>query len=373
MQARFWKWHYKFNILLHVLAWLGFLSLPILFISNSNVGGSEIFQRWEFWFFGLCFIVPYYLNSYLWTPYIIRKRRYWLYVISIALLGVVFAFWLQPFDKLMRLDNIPKNEVSALERRPVPPSLQGERPFPIPPQGNGQSPPKIGRLDIASMYIVVLVVVLGSLFRIVQYWIQSQQKVQQVQHEWTKAELAFLKAQVHPHFLFNTLHNIYSLALTGDPSTATGVYKLSQLMRYYMDERKDEEVNVKEEIQAIQDFISLQKLRVGANCTITERYEGLGIAKKIYPFILLPFVENAFKYGLRVAEPCYLDFFIQVTDDHCLMEVKNSVSKELRQQPSSGIGLKNTRKLLEHLYPNKFKLDIVRGSDEFFVKLLLYI
>lgn len=365
MQARFLKWHNKFNVLLHALAWLGFLSLPILFISNKSVWGSELFQRWEIWFFGFCFIVPYYLNSYLWTPFIIRKRRYLLYVISLVLVAIVFAYWLKPFDRLMRLDSMPQREFANRE---------GE-PFPMPPPHNGQEPPpkNRGHLDIASMYIVMLVVILGSLLRIVQYWMQSQQKVQQVQHEWTKAELAFLKAQVHPHFLFNTLHNIYSLALTNDPSTATSVYKLSQLMRYYMDERNDEEVGLKEEIQAIQDFISLQKLRVGANCTIKERYEGQDSTKKIHPFILLPFVENAFKYGLRVSEPCYLDFFIQVTDSHCLMEVKNAVSRELHAQPSSGIGVKNTRKLLERLYPDKFELDIVAGTDHFFVKLLLYI
>ena len=144
-------------------------------------------------------------------------------------------------------------------------------------------------------------------------------------------------------------------------------------MRYYMDERDKEEVDLKEEIQAIQDFISLQKLRIGTNCTLTEQYEGLYIPKKIYAFILLPFIENAFKYGLRTTEPCYLDFFIRVANDHCLMEVKNSISSELFEQPSSGIGLKNTRKLLEHLYPDRFELEIVEGKDDFFVKLLLYI
>jgi len=376
MQTKHWKLHYKFNILLHVLAWLAFLSLPILFISNSEVGFLEMFRHWEFWFFALCFIIPYYINSYLWTPYIIRKRKYVLYATSILLVGVSFAFWLRPFDRLIRLESVVQREVPAPERRFVPPVLhENNRPFPPDFRSERGHPPRrsIGSLDIASVYIIALVVILGSLFRMVQYWTRSQYKIQQVRHELIKSELAFLKAQVHPHFLFNTLNNIYSLALINDSTTATSIFKLSQLMRYYMDERNEEEVDLKEEIQAIQDFISLQKLRAGTNCTLTERYEGLDIPKKIYPFILLPFIENAFKYGLRASEPCYLDFWIQVSHDNCLMEVKNSISSELFEQPSSGIGLKNTKKLLENLYPNKFKLDIVEGRNEFFVKLLLYI
>ena len=378
MRTHPWKRQEKITVLLHVFAWVSFLSLPILFIKNRGVEVFDLFKHWQFWFFGLCFIVPYYLNSLLWTPYVIRKKKYVLYVISIVLIGFVFAFWLRPFDKLMQMGNIPGKESPFHKERPFPPPMRdGEvRPFPMPHPPGKMPPPSqkgIKRLDISSVYIVLLVIILGSLLRMVQYWIQSQQKVQQIQHEWTKAELAFLKAQVHPHFLFNTLNNIYSLALTSDPSTATSIYKLSQLMRYYMDERNEEEVDLKEEVQAIQDFIGLQKLRVGPNCTLTERYEGLDIPKKIYPFILFPFVENAFKYGLRASEFCYLDFCIQVHDDRCVMSVKNSVLVEPTMQPSSGIGLKNTRKLLEHLYPNKFELDIVQGEGEFFVKLLLYI
>lgn len=374
MQTRSWKLHYRFNILLHVLAWLGFLSLPILFVGTGSEGNPKIFQRWEFWFFGLCFIVPYYLNSYLWTPYVIRRRKYVLYAISVVLIGVIFAFWLRPFERLMQLDAPLRKEVPG--RFPPPPPLQGEeRLFPADPGGNRARPSqkKGPRLDIASLYIVMLVIILGSLLRMVQYWMQSQQKIQQVQHEWTRAELAFLKAQVHPHFLFNTLNNLYALALTGDSAAAIGIYKLSQLMRYYMDERNDGEVDLKEEVQAIQDFISLQKLRVGPNCRLVERYEGLDISKKIYPFILLPFIENAFKYGLRASEPCYIDFYIRVEHDCCRMEVKNSIAAELADQPGSGAGLKNTRKLLERLYPGRFQLDIVRGNDEFLVGLLLYI
>lgn len=376
MGTLFWKRYYKLSILLHVLAWVGFISLPVIFIGNRNMGISEILRHGEFWFFIGCFIIPYYINSYLWTPYIIQKRKYVLYVISIVFVGVVFAFWLQPFHRLMQLDELPKNEIATFERESVPPHLpRNKPPFPDRPQDARRlPPPEVSRqLDIASVYIVMLVIILGSLVKIVQYWIQSQQKVQQIRHALTKKELAFLKAQVHPHFLFNTLNNIYSLALTGDPSTATSIYKLSQLMRYYMDERNEEEVDLKDEIQAIQDFISLQKLRIDANCTLTEQYAGLDIPKRIYPFILFPFVENAFKYGLSTSAPCYLEFCIQVTANYCSMEVKNSVSKELLEQPSSGIGLKNTRKLLEHLYPNKFQLDITKENDTFFVKLLLYI
>lgn len=374
METRVWRSYNKFNISLHVLSWIGFLSLPILFMNNNDVGISEMLGHWRFWFFALCFIVPYYLNSFFWTPYVIRSNRYLLFVISIILIGAVFAFWLRPFDRLMQLDQFSQREVIAQERRP-PPTYEGQRPMPFPPKEN--RPPHLKkalpRLDIASVYIVLLIIILGSSFKVVQYWIRSQQKVLQVHHEWTKAELAFLKAQVHPHFLFNTLNNIYALALTNNPVTAISIYKLSQLMRYYMDERNNEKISLEEEAQAIQDFVSLQKLRIGTNCTLIENYEGLNIEKKIYPFILLPFVENAFKYGLRATESCNLHIYLQVTADYCLLEVKNSVAKDIQEQPSLGTGLKNTKRLLDHLYPDQYNLEIMQDNDEFFVKLLLYI
>lgn len=377
MQLSFWKRHYRFNILLHVLAWAVFLSLPLLFMGNRNIATTDVLQRWEFWFFGFCFVVPYYLNSYLFTPYIIRTRNYVLYIISLLCIIFACAFWLRPFDRLMQMGGVEKRGQPMFSgKRIPPPPLVYEQGSPFPEALKGRQPgppPDRGRIDLASVYILVMVIVLGSLVRIIQYWMQSQQRIQEVQHEWTKTELAFLKAQVHPHFLFNTLNNIYSLALVGEPSTATSIYKLSQLMRYYMDERNEEKVSLKEEVQAIQDFIALQKLRIGPNCTLRERYEGVDTDKQIHAFILLPFIENAFKYGLRASGACYLDFAIQIAEDYCLMEVKNSISPELPEQTGSGIGLKNVRKLLEHLYPNSFQLDIRQDKEAFFVKLMLYI
>ncbi len=266
---------------------------------------------------------------------------------------------------------------SSVVSPPIPLEFRGnDFPPPKPPQGPHNNP-SIGRggqnIDVAAVYIFLLVLALGTLFRITSYWMESERKVQQEQNDRMKAELSFLKAQVHPHFLFNTLNNIYSLALTNDPAVAESIYKLSKLMRYYMDEKEDNEINISLEIQVIKDFIALQKLRTGPNCLIKEQYLGLHFDKKIQPFILLPFIENAFKFGLSSIEECELSFAIELTASSCELTVRNSIPRKKNLQSSAGTGIKNTLRLLTHFYKDRFVIDIQEDERSFFVKLLLYI
>ena len=366
----------QISILIHGLAWLIFLSFPILFFNNSHLGIKEILVAPAFWFFNCCFLILFYTNAYILLPYTIRNRKFVSYGISTTLTGLLLAYYLQPFDRLMRLENQTPQQFN--ERRPplmrqpnfAPQPLDIHFPDRLPAQGPGR---QAQRIDIASLYIFLLTISLAALYRIVTYWMKTQQEIQLVEQDRMNAELSFLKAQVHPHFLFNTLNNIYALALTNDDAVANSIHRLSQLMRYYMDERNSDTIDIKIEIQAIQDFINLQKLRTGPNCTINERYIGLEHDKKIHAFLMLPFVENAFKYGLSTVELCQLNFEVILTPTFCELNVHNSIAQHATEQHRTGTGVKNVKRLLDHFYLNNHLLTIKQDDRSFFVKLILYI
>ncbi|WP_286801616.1 MULTISPECIES: sensor histidine kinase [Sphingobacterium] len=366
----------QISILIHGLAWLIFLSFPVLFFNNGQLEIKEILFAPAFWIFTGCFLILFYVNAYVLIPYSIKHRKFISYGISIILTGLLLACYLQPFDRLMRIVRqqlpTPGDREFSPRHHPDFPPPPSARHFPY--RGPGQSPGQRPQpIDIASVYIFLLTISLAALYRIVTYWMETQQKMQLVEQDRMKAELSFLKAQVHPHFLFNTLNNIYALALTNDDAVASSIHRLSQLMRYYMDERHSDTIDIKIEIQAIQDFINLQKLRIGPNCSISEHYTGLEHPKTIHAFVLLPFVENAFKYGLSTIEPCQLSFEVILTPTSCTLNVKNSIATQSTEQHRTGTGLKNVQRLLEHFYADRHRLTIQQEDHSFFVQLILYI
>lgn len=369
----------QISILIHGLAWLIFLSFPVLFFNNGQLGIKEMLGAPAFWIFTGCFLVLFYINAYLLIPYAITHRKFVSYGISVILTGLLLACYFQPFDRLMRIGNQRPQHHSEPHFPPMrPPGFPAppDRHFPdrAPDQNADRAPRRAGQpIDIASVYIFLLTISLAALYKIVTYWMETQQKIQSVEQDRMNAELSFLKAQVHPHFLFNTLNNIYALALTNDDAVASSIHRLSQLMRYYMDERQSDTIDIKIEIQAIQDFINLQKLRSGQNCSIREHYAGLEYPKTIHAFVLLPFVENAFKYGLSTIEPCQFSFEVILTPTSCELNVKNSINRQVTEQHRTGTGIKNVKRLLDHFYADKHRLTIKEDDRSFFVQLILYI
>lgn len=384
--VQFAKWFTRQRVLsisINTVACIWFMSFPLLFLGGDQVSSKHILSFWQYWFFCGSFIGLYYLHAYLWLPVATKQRMYLLYAIGVLLMSIVFSWGLKPFGRLMDIrrdmqQNSLRTDTTRPFDSPPPPSAQRHGPPPH-MRGDRPPPPEMGprnmtqHWDIATIYIYLMVISLGAMVRIIQYWIQSQKRVAEVEHERIKTELSFLKAQVHPHFLFNTLNNIYALALTQDPKTPDSLHKLSQLMRYFMDENHGNTVPLKREVQAIQDYISLQKLRLGNNCEIIETYKGLDIPKTIAPFILMPFVENAFKYGISNQEDSLLLFDLHAQEQSIIFKVINTVHDTELNQERSGIGLKNTQRRLEHIYPKKFELAADCHNNQFVAILTLHI
>lgn len=211
-----------------------------------------------------------------------------------------------------------------------------------------------------------LFVFIASLF------LRIRQHLKIIQQEKTTSELSFLKAQINPHFLFNTLNSIYSLSIQKSDDAPQAIVKLSSMMRYVLKETKDDYVPVANELNYIRDYVELQKLRIEKKVKLQFEIKNNNSGQKIAPLILIPFIENAFKYGVNSEEDSSIDIKIDIDNKLLSMDVHNNKVKNVfAENLSTNLGIENTRKRLELLYPGKYKLTIDDLEKEFVVNLSL--
>ncbi|MEL6943975.1 MAG: sensor histidine kinase, partial [Bacteroidota bacterium] len=206
--------------------------------------------------------------------------------------------------------------------------------------------------DLGDAFFIVLTFAGGRLIR--QYILQ-QQNLEQLQKKQTETELAFLKSQVNPHLLFNTLNMIYSHSLEQSPKVSDMILSLSQNMRYMLYECNEAYVSLVKEIQFLQDYIDLQKMRIEDRGSVSFEVVGNAAGLQIAPMLLIGFIENAFKHASKnTINGIEIGIRIQIQAESLLLEVKNNYEKELIEnelEREGGIGLENVRKRLELAYP----------------------
>ena len=224
-------------------------------------------------------------------------------------------------------------------------------------------------LDLALTLFLVL-----SLRFTRQYMDFSVQK-QQLLAEKATAELHALRNQTNPHFLFNTLTNVYALARKNAPETAEVVHRLSQLLRYILYECAAPTIPIERELHIIQAYIDLEKLRFGKRLQVTAQQEIDDPQFQIPPLLILPLFENAFKHGAGESRfGIQLDWELHLEQEQLFFRISNNIEQsEIKEEevPPAGIGLRNLRKQLELLYGQKYQLDIVEEPDRFTVTLAI--
>ncbi|RYD56815.1 MAG: hypothetical protein EOP56_10510 [Sphingobacteriales bacterium] len=342
-------------ILLHCVAWFAFLSVPYLFKPDhkhfdkphSEISGQHHIKS----HFddpderqgviqdillpprlanGLLFIVIFYVNYLFIIPQYQRRRNYWLLIAS--LVGSIILFTL--LNYLMH------------------------------PAGFG------GRNAAFTMFgpshnLFMLIIVIAFSFMLSFY--ANMRKMEQ---ERLADEILFLKTQINPHFLFNTLNSIYSLSITRSDKTPDAIVKLSSLFRYNVTDACKNFVSLEKELKYISDYISLQKLRLSDKVDLKYVTTGDPLGYEIIPFALIPFIENAFKYGVNSQENSRIYISISIANGKLDMQVSNNkVYVEKDDAINSGLGIDNTVKRLKYMYPDHHRLDIKDGSEEFTVRL----
>lgn len=232
---------------------------------------------------------------------------------------------------------------------------------------------------VVSMYLVVIIGVAIKLFK---HWYQTQQKNQfllqdklEAELRVKKAELQLLKAQIHPHFLFNTLNSLYGLTLEKSDLAPEVVIKLSELLDYLLYRCSQPSVLLKDEIKHIENFIALEQLRYENKLNLEFNTEGNIQHQSIAPMLILPFVENCFKHGVsNNLHQCWIHIHLQVDVHQMLLEIQNSKVqdiKPLRRKEGKGIGLENVKKRLSFLYKDQHELSIRDTADKFSIHLQL--
>lgn len=202
-------------------------------------------------------------------------------------------------------------------------------------------------------------------------WTIKQREWMLAQQERITAELQLLKAQVHPHFLFNTLNNIYSFSLENSPKTPEMILKLSSLLSYMLYDCRSEEVRLEKEIEIMKNYIDLEKERYGNKIEISWSVEGDIKGKFIAPLLMLPFLENAFKHGAsEQTEKPWMGIDISVKHDALRFKIANS-KNEYGYHSSNGIGIENVKKRLQFIYPDRYELKINDEGDFFVVSMLV--
>jgi len=208
-----------------------------------------------------------------------------------------------------------------------------------------------------NMAIFFMVFTVGTCVAVIQRWLKTEEHRKETESEKLNTELSFLKSQINPHFFFNTLNNIYSLAIVKSEKTAPAVMKLSSIMRYILTETNNDFVPLQNEVDFTKNYIELQQVRLTEKTTVNFDVIGNVENKNIAPLLFIPFVENAFKYGISTKSTSEINIHIESLDNKIIFTSSNSIVKsENNMMENTGIGINNVKRRLELMYSDKHVL-----------------
>lgn len=224
-----------------------------------------------------------------------------------------------------------------------------------------------------TFFDIYTVVGLFTSIKLLKYWYKNQQIKTELESKNKTSELALLRSQLNPHFLFNTLNNIDSLILTNPEKASDSIIKLSDILRFMIYDITDI-ISLEKEINYLKSYNSLQKLRFKDPKFVKFTIEGNCVGKTIAPMLFIPFVENAFKHGLKNVKSPGIDIKLKCEKNSINFEVVNYIDENLEfsKDKTPGIGLANTKRRLELLYPGKHEFSIKRNNGNYIASLKIY-
>jgi sensor histidine kinase YesM len=318
------------RFLYHISFWVFFI---LLFVYQNPKADLQEYLSWVI-ILGVSALVVYVNLYWLLVKYFFEKR-YLIYFPLLVLLIILGGFLL---DLIVPLFN-EKIEVSFFQ-------------------------------DCINLLFFVIITSSGKFFR---EFLREQERLIKSENEQLKTELSLLKSQVHPHFLLNTLSNLYGLIIQSQNDQAADVtLKLSGLLRYLLQSSKREDVKLTQEVAFLEDYLMLEKIRLTQDADIQFQVTGLNEDILIAPLLFIPVVENVFKHGLNsLSKDSFAHFSLAVQGNELLFEAQNSIGLNINDQPKSGLGLENLKKRLDLVYPDKHFLEIEKQENIFKVTLHL--
>ncbi|MFV0391784.1 MAG: sensor histidine kinase [Paludibacteraceae bacterium] len=353
------------TILLHIIGCSAFLILPL--ISGRHRTNESLFSfgppEIEGFIGSVLLILFFYANYYYLLPkFIFRKKIFpWILIVLCCLSIVLFV----PHKVVhpSPIEKFDKHQPPTSFKKP-PHRIHPDRMFDREPPPDDKPGIFAGSFRYQETFLKFLFVLLLSfLLKTNQWWKESRE-------EKRHAELLLLKSQINPHFLFNTLNGIYSLAIQQSQKTPEAIVKLSELMRYSVSEVEKKEVLLEDEINYLQDYIDLQKLRLGN--TVDIRFDTTQADKsvKVSPMLFIFFVENSFKHGITAKKKSIIDLQIKSIGNDLFFSAKNDRTNRTGNE-STKTGLKNVKRRLELIYPGQHRLTTTATETDYIVELII--
>ncbi|PZX65561.1 sensor histidine kinase [Hydrotalea sandarakina] len=373
-------------VLLHIVAWASFFLLPYIFSPQPKDIPEQVskYILTLYIVINLYLLIFYYFNTLLLIPKLLFKKRWIIYVIIVGI--CMYGFTNVPRQISLWLNNTTETKIRS-EFRPeyrrfdtanyskndTPNNAEWRKQYPPPMRSDNMNKRRNNRYFPGREAIFLLVLAVGLSISLLQQWLKVEQTKEEIEKEMLRTELSFLKTQINPHFFFNTLNNIYSLAITGSDKTASAILKLSAIMRYILTETKYDWVPIQSEIDFLNDYIELQKVRLTDNVALNVNINGTITNQKVAPLLFIPFVENAFKYGVSTVENSFIHINLNIKENSIVFSVENSIAANAGNTltETTGIGIKNVERRLALLYPDMHKLTIEKEKNTFRVTLTL--
>ncbi|MBE9462355.1 sensor histidine kinase [Dyadobacter subterraneus] len=341
----------KNQYLYHILGCLAFLLLPLTLSPRppEEVGYFLSKPTQRDFVVNLLMLVFFYINYYILIPRVYFREKYLVYSLFLAVgFGLILFF--------------PSFVTGNFSWQDHPGRMGGFNPH------NGHFIPSrpVGSIFFEEVKHHIYLFAVVALFSIL---LQVNSRLLQAEKERLAAELAHLKAQIHPHFLFNTLNSIYALTIKKDDKAPDSIVKLSEFMRYLLKDANENEVFLDKEIGYITNYIDLQISRLRDSVNLNFEVNGTAKNQKIAPLLLFSFIENAFKHGVNPDEDSKIDIRIDIKNESVYLLVINKKVTIINKEYSTNIGLANTRERLHLFYANKHKLRIDNNTEFFKVEL----
>jgi len=337
----------KGPLILHCFFWTLVLMMAAFMVINGNEQATIKRQLISYGGFGILNVSLFYINYIFLIPELIKKRKkYAIYVFVFFLLIVASA--------LVKTTIAVLNPEDMMRYQ-----MEGKK-----------SEYSVNQYVVAKLLVAGFFLVSSSIISFIVDWFSSQRVQRNLESERQEMELQFLKSQLNPHFLFNSLNNIYSLAYQKSDKTADAIMKLSEIMRYMIYESNTPTVSLSKEVDYLKNYIELQKIRFKDGAFVEMTLNGEIDDQKIVPLMLISFVENAFKHGVVTdpLEPVKIEIIANQKILHfSVVNKKNNQNKDAQ----GGVGLTNVERRLQLIYPDRYKLNVVNSATHYTCELMI--
>jgi len=352
------------KILFHCIIWVFFILTSLIqFYESPFRINNDFYVQWA------TGIILFYLNYFYLVPVLLLEKKYWLYFVFVFALILLFMiirinYFIPDFSQVRQLK--PSNIMHTIPPEDFKLMYKGRR---VRAAVLATRQPLFFKIGPSFFYI--LIITISAIIRTLTEFYNNQQNKLIAETHRTNTELIYLRKQTNPHFLFNSLNSIYSLAHKKSDLVPDAIVTLSELMRYMLYETDNKTVALEKEVNYIQNYIELQKLRLNNIEDIIINVHGDTRNKFIEPLLLISFVENAFKYGTDYKGAAHVKIKIFILENSLDFWIENTIENYIKDPENSGIGLVNIQNRLDLLYPNAHELNITQDNQFYRVHLNL--